>query len=917
MSITTGNEIPLTDDTISNFGKFLPAPYIERVEVHTDKVTVFVSLFLMTDLYEDTDSMIDYLSGKLNFYVMHAWDGPHSRLVDDESKFGLNEADWDPVIDGKNNIFAAYQEALETTIVRTLGFVNLNALSPLNTSVDWSTSDELYDDNGNKIIKFQTSVDYRWMDFRAGTAMSAPWDSGPGLTSLDFWNVFAFASLYEYNTDDIEETLENIALLDREMSDISYERVFKDGELQHKIVSFVDADDLVYGDIPIQSITGPYYKTDNITRDDMVEYFEEFVTGFKEADTYDSEDGVLNNMLDSISLVVEEYSESTQFLKEMDLRRAYFTSKDPAEPVGKLYTRFRKRIYTANGALENGTQVKKILNRNPKIVDMRFGETLEPATTRAQVPALNTHIYSESFVSRAAFYYTTDGWDESIEPEVVQNRGYFFFDYEKALRQNAVINDVFSVGKLASLGIDVVPYDAFKITEASLLRDESSETDSRVVTISCDFDESVNYPLPDTTTINNESDLDELIIAAPTPSETSTLPEGETSYLVLRNFVPNQTGSISSVIPDYRLSCFEFQDFMSSYWAETITTNEYSVSVTVKDRTIEVAAGLVSYYQLVQELLAAYLDSADDDLSYNTFGEFNTFFSDGITSTYASAEEAPWNVAPVIYCIYQDLIYDLYDGDMDKITDAAQRIMDGIDPYVGNFFILEAFKSAFDDFYTDALSPTSDLGNQVETHEKGFPNPDGTYDTTDHTYEGTVSYTDSIYDVVEEAAVEPGAPVVSSTSPSAWSSQGPWHINFGSNYYGSEKETIEDGFGMVATAWDDLDAFLEDNDRGKLPEPGTRLIGWYYVGAWGSISAFETDNDVEGWGPGDARGVDISPALGYYWFISTDPTTGDGTIYLYKATADLVGYGHASFTSYIEEQMGSAAYEWADGYTPS
>ena len=117
MPITTGNEIPLTDDTISNFGKFLPAPYIERVEVYANKVTVFVSLFLLTDLDEDIQPMINYLSGKLNFYVMHAWDGPHSKLVDDESKFGLNEADWDPVIARKKNIFAAYQEALETNMV--------------------------------------------------------------------------------------------------------------------------------------------------------------------------------------------------------------------------------------------------------------------------------------------------------------------------------------------------------------------------------------------------------------------------------------------------------------------------------------------------------------------------------------------------------------------------------------------------------------------------------------------------------------------------------------------------------------------------------------------------------------------------------------------------------------------------------
>jgi len=213
------------------------------------------------------------------------------------------------------------------------------------------------------------------------------------------------------------------------------------------------------------------------------------------------------------------------------------------------------------------------------------------------------------------------------------------------------------------------------------------------------------------------------------------------------------------MIPDYRLSCFEFQDFCAADIAEEAISSKstkYSVSITVADRTMEVAAGLINYYQSVQELLAAYFDSADDDLSYNVFGEFNTFFSDGITSAYASAEEAPWNVVPVIYCIYRDLIYDLYDGDMDKITDAAQKIMDGIDPYVGNFFILETFKTAFDKFYTNVLAPDGYIGGLIAGYEA---DDTSTYDTIELTYEGEVawdsgssaSYPDDIYDFVEPA----------------------------------------------------------------------------------------------------------------------------------------------------------------------
>jgi len=111
-------------------------------------------------------------------------------------------------------------------------------------------------------------------------------------------------------------------------------------------------------------------------------------------------------------------------------------------------------------------------------------------------------------------------------------------------------------------------------------------------------------------------------------------------------------------------------------------------------------------------------------------------------------------VAPIIYCIYQDLVYDLYDGDMDKITDAAQKIMDGIDPYVGNFFILETFKTAFDALYADALFPHIDGDGVIAAYTYG--------ESTELTYEGEVawdsgssaSYPDDIYDFVEPAPEE-------------------------------------------------------------------------------------------------------------------------------------------------------------------
>jgi len=787
-------------DAISNFGTYLPAPYIERIELQDDSVITYISIFI-TSTGDDTldDEIVSKINNDLNVYCLHAavWAAAQT-----SNMFGFEEEDWQSVINGNKNIFSAYYEyrtqaaaiaagdvdaeEVETFFGLLEGLVGLyntryNILTlDMNASTSvWTRQEDLFTESGQKIIKFRTSIEYKIGDDVDGATTDGAFSTAYTWDFMDnepsFWHTFAFASLYEYSDDDIADVVNNKILLDKITSDVTYEKVFSNGELKNVITSYVDSQEIVYDQIPIQSISGQYYKADNISHDEIVEYFEDFVTKFKEADVHDESDTDLNDMLDQISTMVQTYGNTAKIIRRLDDLRSLFPSKSSATSVGKLYVRFRKRVISANRAVESGTPLKNILHRNPKILDLRGAEITDLAASTFDDEwrsKLDEYIYpGQSFISRNAIYSSTEDNEQAVEDlsqlttvqegledvyadllddlfssydtdALVRNRGFFFFDYEKAFRTVALINRFFSVAKLSKFGINITPYSSFRFSEASITR---TENDGDIV-ISCDFDEDVEYPLSKTTTFSNQtnSGLDVYGIASPgyysdASAEIQKYSENllisqETDYLTIRNFVPRQTGSISSEIPDYRLACFSFQDFYDDDIAYYSDSTGYTVNITIEDRTIEVASALMDHFGSAKDKLDEFVGVVTSDFSYNpTTGDYNEFFNKGITNYYSgNLQEAPWIMAPVIYCIHQDLVYDLYDGDTEKILEAAQTIIDSIAPYSGNYEALFSFNEAFQSFNTAIYhADTGTIGRAVSALV-------GT--TQSKTFQSTISY---------------------------------------------------------------------------------------------------------------------------------------------------------------------------------
>ncbi|MAH44650.1 hypothetical protein CMI37_02425, partial [Candidatus Pacearchaeota archaeon] len=729
------------------------------------------------------DDIISKING-LNVYCLHAANWASATTSD---MFGLEEEDWQSVTDGNKNIFSAYYEyrtqpdifspEVETYFGLLEGIAglyntryNLLTLDMNASNSVWTRQDDMFTESGQKIIKFRTSVEYK-----LGVDSTAANDDGAFSTAYSwdffdnepsFWYTFAFASLYEYSDSDIADVVKNKILLDKITSDVTYEKVFSNGELQSVVTSYVDSQEIVYDQNPIQSISGQYYKGDNISHDEIVKYFEDFVTKFKEEDFYDVSDTDLNDMLDQISATIQTPEDTAKIIRKLDDLRSLFPSKSSATSVGKLYARFRKRVVTANIAVERGTPLKNILHRNSKFLDLREPDITDLADSTFDEDwrsKSDEYIYpDQSFISRNAIYSSTEDNEQEVEDlslslavqeglsddltdlldnlfssydtdALVRNRGFFFFDYEKAFRTVALINRFFSVTKLSEFGINITPYNSFRFSAASITR---TENDGDIV-ISCDFDEDVEYPLSKTTTFSNQTNSGLDVYGLPAPGyysdaspayEDVLLISQETDYLTIRNFVPRQTDSISSGIPDYRLACFSFQDFYDDDIAYYSDSTGYTVDITIEDRTIEVASALMDHFGSARDKLDEFMEVVTSDFSYNpATGDYNEFFNKGITNYYSgNLQEAPWIMAPVIYCIHQDLVYDLYDGDTEKILEAAQTIIDSIAPYSGNYEALYSFNEAFHNFHTDIYHKiTGTIGRAVNalvgtTQSKAF-----------------------------------------------------------------------------------------------------------------------------------------------------------------------------------------------------
>ena len=668
-------------DVIYSTGEYLPAPYINKIFLQDDSEIV-IENFIFLDDYNDVDlvnssgdisnSKDEYSEqtlGSLKYYIL---------LME-----GFSEETYTSIIKKESNPFVFFHEYNEAIDKGFQGYDG-TAISLYTVDVLSNSEKDFFDELGNRITAYSIS--------------NSSLDLPPGERAGTFENidyVFCFTSTFDYDSDaeQIDADDFNIKLLNLQIGDISYERVYEDGEpaLQDSIKFYDDAENL-YEKVPLQAIDASVHKIGSIDHDYIKDNIESLLEEY--STLYNSETGndELKNVMNAIYTTLEEHYEDYDIIPRLEQIRRSFTDKTPLLPVGKLYKRFSKRLFNINKTIMQFESVFKKIVYNSKLVDLRSVEL--PDSTDPSYDENSECLYSKWHAAHVAISNMEDVNDDFN----ACISGYFFFDYEKALRTRSDLSNFLNVNLLENINFNV-PYKNFKIKEVTMSRIENSN-------ITAGYRNSF-YPVTKTNSYDDGYDFiaDEefkldLLETAYGPGE-----EGDVSDITPENgFITSLVNRAypgiyddTSNIDNYRMMCFEFLEYLGNLTASV--EGSYQAELIITDTTSELVSDLSSSaYGILEEIKDYALKCKTECVFNSDLGRFNQFFLDGALSTYSAAPQAaPWYTAPVSYAVHLDLFFGTYGADVQKIEDAAKNKTAAINPKDGTVDAVDTFVDDFEE----------------------------------------------------------------------------------------------------------------------------------------------------------------------------------------------------------------------------
>ena len=762
-------------DNISNlsltFGKKLPTPYIDQVKVYSDYMTVRIAMYFSfkeadEESFENYFNLISKYIQSVQLYCII--DGkvpeenysiyPINNLVNDgrtymasairskqnsilEFKTGEKQT---LLTDVGNFDFDIYYDLTNVTNFEISSFVmpsepsatkGSNYIYKVSAEQDLSLYDSSDAESRNKILFDSISnnrLDLNLFCFTVPENL-IDWSNVKDL----FWNTTSTIGDYEIGNVTYSGDFKRAA---SSISDLSHQTVFISGSLQASQTEiYVDSKGVHYdGDI-IQSIDGTYHGWTDEQRQGMVESFTNLV--------YSSSNQEVNEVANALSYLVSQFGEAVDFLPRLYSYYKVFPDKTNNTPRGSYFETVSGLMFKTNRRIEGTKTLSKKLMYEPAVLDLRYEKFVN-----VDLP----FEYDYDHRSAGQFVYNTNallmhrnGYFEesnrqgstqefsSTEDYDVFNRGFLFFDFEKAIKTQTKISKYFNVAKLDAYFGKAMTASKFILRNATMKRRypqlELEDFDTSTGDVDIDVNWGTVFELE--TTFNEEpgSAFDFESMELHSHSDifyksyefTDFINESSNSemlapYIIPRNY---QLVSENSEFLDYRLLCFDFFHVLRNSGPATSDIRQYdgvSFTFEFRDYTREVYYALTSSYEeFLNGPFTKYVQAANEFCHYNNIDNyFNDFFAEAMLADYESdPASAPWVSAPVIYNVHLDLLTDQWKGNTDTILVESRNITENIGPNAGTLEQLNSFYEKVQSFYTTFYDPTEGVIGSVSRSE--------------------------------------------------------------------------------------------------------------------------------------------------------------------------------------------------------
>ena len=666
------SNIALKGDVIQNLGEYLPNPYIESVEItqaasNSVNVRIFYSLiFLITDNYNIDDIVLNLQ----NINIMFAFASSENPLKKQE----LINA----IVDEDSGQGGTLREALRFSINET------DMDSIFDRIDDGDYIDDLYDDEGRRILKITANYNK--------TVLTTP------ITNS---HVYSYALTSVDTLANLESSLKNIIYLNT--SNITYEKIFSPGlnVLRQEEDIYLDIRGDKYGQTPILGLNRSFYKTQAITREDIISKVNSLVRRFEGRTV-----GPLTDSVNSIKLVLSKESETENLLVQLDKVRRSFPNKTNNNPVGNLYASFSKLLQNINSSFDPQDIVVKDRYLTGKVFDKRTGLTFG---YNAPTPSS-----AVKYLPEEMFFVHRERLSEDETSDLAYNRGIFFIRYEELLKNNSSISNVFDLDKFYEVASDQ-DFDNLRKILFSYLRISSvsvrkSHKGSLVSTLL------FNYG---TDRMNRTSDP----LFASTYNETfqGTLPSTIETPERFREY------NFGFDNPQERLLCYSFVDadtFSAIYEVQEIEQNgamsfDYTILAGFVDDTPDFVSYLINKFSSINDLFQNYAGFTNEICSYNNIdNRFNDFFVEAIREQYPG-NVYPWEIAPSIYAIMAYLLTDTF-GTFEDAIRYSRNVSATISPENGNLDSVTSFAETMENLRTNQIADAGALNAQFAGRPRSF-----------------------------------------------------------------------------------------------------------------------------------------------------------------------------------------------------